>query len=356
MGTWYATREDVMRALDNKETARNARQIDRALEGASRAVDSLCHRRFYPELGTRHFDFPNAQGARPWRLWLDSNDLISVTTLSSGGIAIVAADYFLRRSDQRDEPPYTHIEIDLDSSAAFSSGDTHQRAISVTGLFGYSNDETTVGTLTATVGTTTATTLSVTGVASALIGVGSVLRVGTERLLVTARTMADTGQNLGGAGLTAQNNSVTVTVTDGTAYAVDETLLIGSERLLVVDIAGNNLIVKRAWDGSVLAAHTAGADIYAPRTLTVTRGALGTTAATHELGATVYRWDPPGLVRDLTIGEAIARLTAELTGYSRTRKTGDGGTSERALDATALPGLRQQVYAAHGRKARARAV
>ena len=32
----YATREDVMRALDSKPTARNAAQIDRALASASR--------------------------------------------------------------------------------------------------------------------------------------------------------------------------------------------------------------------------------------------------------------------------------------------------------------------------------
>ncbi|MDJ0460585.1 hypothetical protein [Streptomyces sp. H27-C3] len=352
----YATREDVMRAPDSKGTARNAGQIDRALTSASRGVDSLCHLAFAPQTDTRRFDYPGSQFARPWRLWLDSNTLISVTSLVSGGVTIGPDDYFLRRSDQGSAPPYTHIEIDLDSSAAFSSGDTHQQATVITGLFGYSNDETTAGTLTAPVSTLTATAVSVTGAASALVGVGSVLRLGIERLLVTGRSMGDTGQNLGGAGLTVQNNSVSLTVTDGTAYAVDETLLIDSERMLIVDIAGNQLTVKRAWDGSVLAAHSAGADIYAPRTLTVTRGALGTTPATHASDALVYRWDPPGLVRDLTIAEAIGRLTNEQAGYAKTRKTGDGGTSEKAMDGTALAGLRQQVYAAHGRKARTRAI
>jgi hypothetical protein len=106
----------------------------------------------------------------------------------------------------------------------------------------------------------------------------------------------------------------------------------------------------------VLAAHAAGVDIYAARTLTVTRGVLGTTAATHSTATTIYRWDPPGPVRDLTIAEAITRLSNEQAGYARTRKTGDGGGSERAMDTTALPSLRQQVYASHGRKARVRAV
>jgi hypothetical protein len=351
---WFATREDVMRALDVKLTARNTRQIDRALESASRDVESLCHRTFAPTTATKSFDYPGSQYARPWRLWLDANDLISVTTLTSGGTTIAASDYFLEPNQYG--PPYSRIEIDLDSSASFSSGDTHQRAIVVTGLWGYKNDETTVGALTAAVATTTATTVSVNAAASAELGVGSVLRIDSERLLVTGRTMADTTQNVGGSGLTAQANSVTLAVSDGTAFAVDEILLIESERVLVVDIAGNNLTVIRAWDGTVLAAHAAGVDIYAPRSLTVTRGALGTTAATHSSGASVVRWDPPGLVRDLVIAEAENRITNEQAGYARTRRTGENRSNDQALTARDLPALREQVYNAHGRKGRLRGV
>ncbi|OXS35384.1 hypothetical protein [Streptomyces sp. XY006] len=350
----YATREDVMRALDVKATARSSAQIDRALQSASRGIDALCHRRFYPETATRSFDWPGSQYRPSWRLWLDDSELISVTTLTSGGTTIAASDYFLEPN--RSGPPYNRLEIDLDSSAAFGGGDTHQRDITITGLWGYQLDETTVGTLAAAVGTTTATTITVNGAASAELGVGSVLRIGSERMLVTNRTMADTGQNVGGSGLTAQQNSVTVTVTDGSAFAVDEVLLVESERMLIVDIAGNTLTVKRAFDGSVLAAHAAGVDIYAARALTVQRGALGTTAATHADAASVVRWDPPGPVRDLALAEAINRITSEQAGYARTRKTGDGGTGERALDATALATLRNQVYDSHGRKARVRSV
>ncbi|MFD5697446.1 hypothetical protein [Streptomyces lasiicapitis] len=354
MEPWYATREDVMRALDSKLTARNAGQIDRALASGSRDVEALCHRRFYPELGSRYFDWPNAQRAASWRLWLDDSELISVIALSSGGTVIAASDYFLEPN--RSGPPYNRLEIDLDSSAAFGGGDTHQRDISITGLWGYRDEETPAGTLTAAVSSASATTLSVSGAAAAALGVGSVLRVDTERLLVTGRAMADTGQNLGGSGLTAQANVVAVAVADGASFAVDEVLLVESERMLIVDIAGNTLTVKRAWDGSVLAAHAAGVDIYASRTLTIARGALGTTAATHSLGAAVQRWDPPGPVRDLTIAEAVTQLTNETAGYARTRKSGEGGTSERSMDATALSGLRQRVYDSHGRKGRVRSV
>ena len=352
----YATREDVQRALDSKLTARNAAQIDRALQSASRDVESLCHRRFYPEQTTRSFDWPPRSGATPWILRLNDNELVSVTSLTSGGTAIAASDYLLRRADDKNEPPYTRIEIDLGSDASFGGGPTYQQDIVVTGLFGYRNDEATAGALAAAVSSTSATSISVDGAAAAALGVGSVIRIDSERMLVTGRAMVDTTQNVGGSGLTAQANSVTLTVSDGTAFAVDEILLIESERMLIVDIAGNNLTVKRAWDGSVLAAHSAGVDIYAGRTLAVTRGALGTTAATHANGTALYRWDPPGPVHDLTIAQAVAQLTNEQAGYARTRKSGDGGTSERATDASALEGLRKRVYVSHGRKGRVRSV
>lgn len=357
MGVWYATREQVMRSLDSKLTARNAGQIDRALESASRDVESLCHRlHFYPVQATRYFNWPDSQYGTPWRLWLDDSELLSLTSLSSGGVSIDLADVLLEPN--RSGPPYSQIELNTSTAAVFSGGSTSQRSIAAVGLWaGSPLTETTVGALTAAVSTTAATTVSVNAAASAELGVGSVLRVDSERMLVTGRTMADTGQNVGGSGLTAQANSVTLAVSDGTAFAVDEILLIESERMLIADIAGNNLTVIRAWDGSVLAAHTAGTDIYAARTLTVTRGALGTTAATHADASAVVRWDPPALVRDLTIAEAMNRVTNEQAGYARTRRaTGGLSSGNQTLAARDLPALREQVYDAHGRKARTRGV
>ena len=350
----YATREDVQRALDSKLTARNSAQIDRALQSASRDVEALCHRRFYPETGTRSWDWPDSQSGTSWRLWLDDNELISVTTLTSGGTTIAASDFFLEPN--RSGPPFNRLEIDLASSAAFGGGSTHQRDVVVTGLFGYRNDETTAGTLAAAVNSTTATAVSVDGAAAAALGVGSVLRVDSERMLVTGRVMADTGQNLG-ADIDQQLKTVTIPVASGAAFTADEIILIDGERMLIVDIAGNNLVVKRAWDGSANAAHTSGADIYALRALTVTRGALGTTAATHSSGTAVNRWDPPGPVRLLTIAEAINTVTMEQAGYSKVLRSGEsGGGSERNRDQKGIERLREQVYNSHGRKARVRAI
>lgn len=350
MGVWYATREDVKAALDSKETARNNGQIDRALESASRSIEGLLHRRLYPVTATRYFDWPNAQGARPWRLWLDDSELISVTTLSSGGVVIPAADYFLEPN--RTGPPYRRIEVDLDSSSAFGGGGTHQRDITVTGLWGHSNDESPAGDVDEAM-SVSETDLDVTS--SAAIGVGSVLRVGSERLIVTGKTMKDTGVNIDvsdSLAASAADVSITMSTTTG-APAVDEVILIDSERMLVVDVAGTVLTVKRGWDGSVLATHAAGADIYAPRTLTVTRGALGTTAATMSAGDDIWRWDPPGPVRELCIAEALTAVLQGQSGYARVVGSGE---AQREAYGRGLADLRESVYTSHGRKARTRAV
>lgn len=346
----YATREEIKAELDVKETARSNSRIDRALADATDAVHGLCKRVFYPTLATRSFNWPNEQHARSWRLWLDQSELISVTTLTSSGTTIASTDYFLEPNEYG--PPYNRIEIDLASNASFDSGDTHQRAIVVTGLFGYTNDETAAG-ATAEALDASETGVDVDAATSAAVGVGSLLRIDSERVIVTGRSNLDTGQTLGSS-VTNQNNIVTIAVQSGTAFAAGESMTINSERMLIEDITGNNLTVRRAWDGSSIAAHTAGATIYAPRTLTVTRGALGTTAATHLTAATVYRWDPPGPVRQLCVAEAVTDLLQGRSGYARTAGAGD---SEREVSGRGLKNLRDRVYdSGLARKGRTRSV
>ena len=348
-GVWYTTREEVKAELDVRETARSNDRVDRAIEAASRTIEDLCHRRFYPVQATRYFDWPNPQQAASWRLWLDDNELISVTTLASGGTTIAATDYFLEPN--RHGPPYNRLEIDLDSSASFGGGDTHQRDIQITGLYGYRNDESTLG-ATAEALDATETGVDVDAATSAAVGVGSILRIDSERVIVTARAQLDTGQNLGG-NLTATNNNTTVPVASGAAFAAGEVILIDSEKMRIDEIAGNNLTVTRPWDGTTLAAHTSGADIYAPRTLTVERGALGTTADSHGSASTVYRWNPPGPIRQLALAEALNDLLQGRSGYARTAGAGE---NEREMTGRGLEALRKRVYVSHGRKGRVRAV
>lgn len=347
-GIWYATREDVMRALDIQPTARNRHQVDEAIAAATDSVHELCHRRFYPVQGTRYFDWPPRAGMTPWVLRLNDKELITASSVASGGRTLTADEYNLEPVNSG--PPFNRVEVKLSTDASFGGGDTYQRSIQISGLWGYRNTESTLGATTAAVSSATATTLSVDGPTSALVGVGSVLRVDSERLIVTERAQASTGQT---GTLTADKKAVSLPVANGAAFAVDEVLLLDSERVRVDDIAGNTLTVERAYDGTVLAAHTT-ATIYAARTLTVTRGALGTTADTHPSGSTVYRWNPPGLVHQLTKAEAITQLTQERSGWFM--KASTSGNSAGKVSVEALQTLRDQTYAEHGRKLRQRAV
>ncbi|MET9012329.1 hypothetical protein ABZX74_15625 [Streptomyces olivaceoviridis] len=347
---WYATREEIKAELDVKETARSNARIDRALADATEAIHGLLHRRFYPTVATRYFDWPSSQYRPSWRVWLDDSELISLTSVTSGGVTIPLDDVLLEPN--RSGPPYTRLELNIGTSAAWGGGSTYQRDITITGLWGYRNDETTLG-VTAEALDASETSIDVDAATSAAVGVGSLLRIDSERVIVTGRTQLDTGQTLGGAGLTNINNSVTVTVQSGGAFAAGETILIDGERMRVDDIAGNTLVVTRAWDGSTIAAHAAGAAIYAPRALTVERGALGTTAATHALGAAVILWVPPGPVRQLCIAEALTDLLQGRSGYARTAGSGE---NERETSGRGLADLRARVYTSHGRKARMRSV
>jgi hypothetical protein len=346
MGVPYCTREDVSSAPDIKFSARNSAQVDRAIESASRSIEGLLHRKLYPVIATRYFDWPPPAYGRPWRLWLDEDELISVTSLVAGGTTIAASDYFLEPANSG--PPYNRIEIDLASTASFSSGSTHQRSIAVTGVWGHSDESAAAGALAEALDNSE-TEVNVTN--AALIGVGDLIKCETERMLVTNKTMLDTGQNA--SALTAAKADVSITgVTAGTVHS-GEVIAIDSERMLVVDVTGTTLTVNRGWDGTALASHSLNADIYALRTLTVTRGALGTTAATHSDATALTRWVPPGLVRSLCIAESVNEILQGQSGYARTV-----GSDDQARETTGrgLADLRKRTYNAYGRKARTRAV
>lgn len=354
---WYTTREVVKGALDINETARANAQVDRAIESSSRTIEGMLHRTFYPQLATRSFDWPNSQRARPWRLWLDQHELVEVIAVTSGGVSIPPGDLVLYPTGG---PPYNRVEIDIDSASAFSSGDSHQQAIAITGVYGYRADEEQIGTLTGNLDANPADTASITWTVTDL-GVGDILRIGDERLIVTGRTMTDSTQDTGGA-LTASAADVTVPVSNGGAFGAGSVLLVGAERMLVVDVAGNNLIVKRAWDGSVLAAHSSGVDVYHLAGVDVDRAQLGTTLAAHTSGAAVYRHVVPGPVSALCVGLALAQVLGEQSGYARPGSAAGGSSSTKQARphdreiGVGLDALWRTAYAACGRKARTRAV
>ena len=341
----YCSRDDVMAALDVAETARTAAQIDRLSLAASRSVDSLTHRVFYPTAATRYVDWPSDQLGTAHRVWLDgAHELISLTSVTSGGTALTS--YFLE--PQGSGPPYTRLEVDLSGSDSLSAGDTHQRSLALTGVFGACADTASATTLAEALDT------SETGVdvAGGLLSPGHLIKVDSEYMTVTGRSLLTTGVTLSGA-LTAAKTGTSVAVSSAASFTPGEVITVDSERMLITDIAGSTLIVERAWSGSVLAAHSSGTTVYAGRTLTVQRGQLGTTAASHDSGTTVYRHVPPPLVHQLAVAETLVALSREQSGYARTIGSGEATRNASGGD---LADLRKQVYRAHGRKGRKAAV
>lgn len=342
MGITYASLEDVKSAMDMAVTARADAQVMRLLDAASRQVEALCHRQFYPERSTRYFEWPNDQMGRSYRLWLDANELISIDAIDSGGTPIT--EYFLEPANSG--PPYSRLEIDLTGLTGFVVGTTWQRTIAITGTFGACAEVELLTTTTAAAGL--ASTLALARSASP----GELLRVDGEYMRVTSTALGDVGQTLG-AELDASMAQTAVPVQDGTAFALGEVVTIGTERMLIVDIAADTLIVVRAWDGSVLAAHSVGAAIYAPRLAAVSRGLLGSASASILTGADVYRHVPPSSVRELVIAETLAALQHESASYT----PGTGRADRKVAGSTsALEDLREAVYTVHGRKVRKRAV
>jgi hypothetical protein len=326
---WYCTREEVLAAGDVRASAWRHPQVDRLAAAAARSVDEQMRRVFYPVQATRRFSWPIGASARPALVWLLDDELISATSVTVDGAPISGDVYALQPANGG--PPYSRIEVDR-----ADGGD-----IAITGLFGYRDDHVPAGVLAEAVDDAE-TFVDVTD--SAAVGVGSLIRVDTERMIVTGKRLLSTGQTLQGP-LTATESAQAVSVTNGALFAPDEILLVDAERLRVLDVAGNTLIVRRAVDGSTLAAHT-GSTIYAPRTLIVERGALGSTAAEHDTAAAIERHAVPSLINQLAVAETLVALAQETTNYAR--KIGQGEAQRDA--AGLLADLRDRAFAAYARK------
>lgn len=351
----YATVEQVSDSLEIMQSAYAKSLIFAKIGAATRSVEGFLHRRFYPEQRTILVDWPNYSSAPTWEIDLGDNELISVSQVLSGGTNITS-DVILRRGDDKAEPPYSSIQVNLSSSSAFTSGTTFQQAISIAGLFSGDRD-----TSTSVAGAVLSGAIN-SGVTTLVLnpssgyytpGIGSLILLDTERILLIDRRMsAVSGQTTGGS-IAALQATKTIAVTSGAAFADSETILIDAERMRIDDIAGNNLIVTRAWDGTALAAHTSGTAIYGLRTFVVQRGVLGSTAASHSDAASAYVHEYPPMVNELTIAESVVLLEQNANGYARTIGS---GPNQREAASKGLEDVRDRCWRAHARKSRKAAV
>ena len=371
----YCSREDVKTALDFEITQPDDRRVDRAIQSVAETIEGHLHRRFYPLDATCYLDWPNYQYAYPWTFHFDQpgyHDLWVMTQLQSpSGTTIPLWQVFLEPVNRKPGWPFTRMELDRSTTAAWGGAPTPQHSIWVTGTWGW-YQPVPAGTLAASVATSDAS-ITVSDGSQAGAGDLLVLNPGTaaapfpafpgtagalgaltgERVIVTGKAAAPTGLTQSGGGCSTQSASDNALATTGSGNLnVGEVILLGTEQMLVTDITGGVATVKRAWNGTVLAAHSAAA-VYAYRQLSVLRGQLGTTAASFASGVTVSRHQPPGLIRDLAIAESLNRVLQETSGYARTV-----GAADAAVPApgAGLGDLWDEAETVFGRKVRIRAI
>lgn len=342
----YCTVEQVEETLDQADALRLRRRIYDGCKAGSRELDGRLHRRFWPQTATRYLDPRRVAGDTLWVNDAD-NEILTVSSLVVDGVVLVEGTDFYLDQPGGAGPPYTAIRLLRDSDASWS---TEQLGNVLTGEFGGSALSAAAGALAAAVSSTTGTSVTVTD--SGLVGVGDLIKVGSERMLVTGRSQATTSATVTGS-VAADESVTTIPVSSGALVAAGETILVGSERMFVEDVAGNNLIVKRAQHASVLATHANTDVVYAPRVLTVKRGAAGTTAAQHLTAAEVTRNVAPALVGEASLAVAINFVEQGKAAYGRTAGAGDhrrstGGTGVAAAIAAAV----EAAYAGYGRQGR----
>ncbi len=373
----YCSRVDAQRAIDFKDSLVTTAQADRAIQSASRNIEGHLHRLFYPWDGTKWFDWPNYQYAYPWRLWLDRHDILCLTAFSSGSVNIPLNTCFFRPQTPKPGFPFTWIELDRSTSSVFGGNSaTPQNAIQVTGTWNFTAEADQAGTATLAASITSSTS-PVTVTDSSQASAGDLLIIGYgrgtapypsdtlghagliapyigERVLVNDVAMADTSTAQSGSGCSTASNSDNALQWTGAGnpVAAGEVIQLDSEQMLVQSVTNSVATVTRAWNGTVLATHSS-AEIYANRSLLVTRGYAGTAAAAASSGTAVYKHRVPPLVRDLAIAEAVNQVLQETSGYSRTV-----GAGEMAMPASgiALADLWDEAETEYGRKARVRVI
>jgi hypothetical protein len=373
----YCNRLEVQRAVDFKDGTLTSAQIDRALQSAAEVIEGHLHRVYYPYDATKYFDWPNYQSAAPWRFWLDQHDVLALTSLSSpSGTAIPLSRVFLEpvnNAGRLPPMPYTRIELDRSTAAAWGAGPTPQHSIVATGTWGFGADTDPGGALAASC-LAGDTTLTVTD--SSVIGVGDLIIIGYgrgaapfpaypgtagavqpytgERVIISGQAMTATGLTVSGSGCTTVSAADNILATSGAGTLnTGEAVQVDGEQMLLTGTTSGGFTVQRAWNGSVLASHSTGAGISAPRLLTVLRGQLGTTAAGWSNATAVSRHRPPGVIRDLAIAETVNRVLQETSGYAR--EVGEGENA-RPAPGMSLADLWDEAETVRGRKNRQRVI
>ena len=163
--------------------------IDDIISRASRRVDALTGRRFYPRVETRNYDTPYAD-----LLWLDDN-LLEIITLTNGDlVAIASTEYTFQPAN---EYPKYAIRLRNTSAIYFTSNSAtdYEQVVALAGFWGYrerySADGWVQGSLLDEAGDITAAVLSFTADSGNAFARDQIIRIDNELMIVTDVTGAE---------------------------------------------------------------------------------------------------------------------------------------------------------------------
>lgn len=345
-GPWYSTVEEI-KIVHNIEYSSLDASIYRLLGGGTLKAESLVERKFMSYYDTKHYSFPSMiMKSASYRLWLEA-DLLSVTALN--GVSLIPSDScFLEPAyGNVSGPPYRWIEVNKASSYFFGGGTTSQQAVSIEGLWGYTDATVPAGRLTTAITTTTETIIYVSDASYYTgIGIGNTILIGTEHMFVSSKDFIDSTVILnsdltGDVGATGS----TMDASDGSLLHKGEVIAIDSEEMLILGIIGNSIRVQRHYNDTLLADHDTGSTVFVPRKLTVQRNADGSTAATHLINATITAFQPPEDIKTLTMAYVIMAMMEEDSGYG---KDVGAGSAARRYDGRSVKKMEADVISTYG--------
>lgn len=223
--------------------------------------------------------------------------LLSASGITNNGTAISAFDLF-PLNGYWENGPHSRIEADVSWDEA-----------EVTGAWGkYSETELIGETVTQLVG---ATTLSVANGAN--LSPGMVLLIESEQELVLDWGPAGAATSLLAGAVDAADEELTVD--NGAEFNEGEVIQLSTEDCYIRMVRGNVLVVARGWNSTTKQSHLDDAAIAVYRTVTVTRGGNGTSAAGHAAVA-ASRYIPPADVNWLCRQCAGLAVKKAASGFS----------------------------------------
>jgi hypothetical protein len=307
----YCTVQELIEDLEKPGDVEE--KVLRYIRSASRYLSGKFGK-FLPEIATRAL-----RGEGMETLYV-GEPLLRITSISHNGTALTTGVDFSLEPQERwwGNGPYSRLVSDPDSSNLGTWLDI-AGAVSLAGWFGLYDESRLLTTIAGQlVGDSTIVVAN-----GSILSPGMLLTIESEFEEVTGLgTATTTTATLNGA---IDNMQEEITLSNGALVNIGESIKVNFERMLVLDIEGNDVQVARGYARTKKASHLTGQTVYAHRTYTVARGANGSTAAAHG-AVSVYRQAVPDDINYLCRQIAGLEWKKAQTGFSGKQGTADGET------------------------------